>query len=40
MKIVKEVSSESGREQGGAGGRAREGREPYSRQLARKVGKF
>ena len=36
MKIVEEVSSESGREQGGAGGRAREGWELYSRRLARK----
>ena len=39
-ELVEEVSSETGHEQGGVGGRAREGREPYSCQLARKVGKF
>ena len=39
-ELDEEDSSETGREQGGAGGSARVGRELYSRLLARKRGRF
>ena len=39
-ELVEEVFSETGHEQEGAGGWARVGREPYSRLLARKRGRF